>query len=101
MTRPCHCDRCGLSLWASFEPGQCRLCWLFHHDPEFQRLWDESAPAIPMAEPPRRALPCVHLGEVLDKRGCPCPGLWLRACGLYGPITIQTCKTCPDYEEDP
>ena len=96
MSRPCTCDDCDPLPWAPYQSGQCRLCWLYHHDPAYQRHWDgetEEAPA-------RRSLPCVQLGEVLDKQGCPCPGLWLRECHLHGTITIQTCKTCPDYEED-
>jgi hypothetical protein len=100
MSRPCLCDRCGLSPWAEYRPGECRLCWLFHHDVAFQQFWSAERPEVPVAEPPWRALPCVQLGEVLDRRGCPCPGLWLRECRLHGPITLQQCKTCPDYEED-
>ena len=99
MSRPCICDRCGVEPWGQYLEGECRLCWLYHHDPEYEAHWDETTP--PGGGPtPRRSLPCIHLGEVLDRRGCPCPGLWLRGCYLHGPITIQTCKTCPDYEED-
>jgi hypothetical protein len=96
MSRPCLCDRCDPSPWADYRPGDCRPCWLYRHDPAYRALWDES----PDPEPPRRSLPCIHLGEVLDRKGCPCPGLWVRGCGVHGPVTIQTCKTCPDYEED-
>ena len=97
MSRPCLCDRCDPSPWSRFRESDCRLCWLYHHDPEYKAHWD--ADLLPTSTL-RRSLPCIHLGEVLDKRGCPCPGLWLRGCPLHGPITIQTCKTCPDYEED-
>ncbi len=97
MSRPCLCDQCDLSPWSRFQPHECRLCWLYHHDPEYRDFWDGEQLS---EEPTRRALPCIHLGAVLDRRGCPCPGLWLRGCFLHGPITIQTCKTCPDYEED-
>jgi hypothetical protein len=111
MTRPCTCDRCDPAPWAGYDARQCRLCWLYHHDAEYRLLWEDKGTGgqgdkenhpITLSPPPlvTRSLPCVHLGEVLDKRGCPCPGLWLRACALHGPITIQTCKTCPDYEED-
>ena len=97
MSRPCVCERTDPSPWAEYRLGDCRLCWLYHHDPEYRARWDESPPP---EEVPRRSLPCIHMGEVLDKKGCPCPGLWLRHCPLHGPITVQTCKTCPDYEED-
>jgi hypothetical protein len=103
MSRPCECERCDPEPWGEYRPGDCRLCWLYHHDPAYRERWDDqSGEGRPdPAESHRRSLPCVHLGEVLDKRGCPCPGLWLRACPLHGPITITFCKTCPDYEEDP
>jgi hypothetical protein len=94
--RPCRCDRLP-------PPGQpyttdyCRLCWLFHHDAAYRALWGGSSPAVPSRP---RSLPCIHLGEVIDRLGCPCPGRWLRRCGLYGSTTIEHCKSCPDYQED-
>jgi hypothetical protein len=103
MTRPCICDRCNQTLWADYDARQCRLCWLYHHDADYRDRWDSLGDKEVGPSPLHlvtRSLPCVQLGEVLDKRGCPCPGLWLRSCALHGPITIQTCKTCPDYEED-
>jgi hypothetical protein len=88
MSRPCERDH-------SPSPRSCRLCWLYENDAGYRALWDGPAPP---AIAPARSLPCVHLGTVLDRRGCPCPGRWLRKCGLHGTCTVETCKTCADYE---
>jgi hypothetical protein len=80
--RPCHNDH-------PADPAHCRLCWLYEHDAAYRALWDGRSP---------RSLPCVHLGAVLDRAGCPCPARWLRRCGVHGTCTIETCKTCGDYE---
>jgi hypothetical protein len=85
--RPCHNDH-------PPRPATCRLCWLYEHDAAYRALWDGSPPS------PSRSLPCVHLGAVIDTRGCPCPGRWLRRCGLHGSCTLETCKRCDDYQED-
>jgi hypothetical protein len=84
MSRPCDC-------------GGCRLCWLYENDPAYRGFWDDQPRPDP-AESHRRNLACVHLGEVLDKKGCACPGLWVRHCPHFGAITLDTCKTCPTYE---
>jgi hypothetical protein len=34
--RPCTCDRVTGQPWT---PGQCRLCWLFHHDAAYRGHW--------------------------------------------------------------
>jgi hypothetical protein len=75
----------------------CRVCELFETSREHRQLWGGPPPAGEK----RRSLPCIFLGEVLDRRGCPCPGKWLRACALHGPILIEQCKTCGDYEAEP
>jgi hypothetical protein len=73
----------------------CHLCYLYETDERYRRLWGGPPLAAPLGV---RHLPCVHLGEVLDQRDCPCPGLWERRCGLLGTCTISQCKTCPLYE---
>ena len=78
----------------------CRVCYLYETDPDYQRLWDHPAPTVEPV-PEVRQTPCVHLGAVLDKKGCPCPGLWERRCGLLGTCTMQQCKGCPLYEALP
>jgi len=70
-------------------PG-CRVCELYFADPAYRALWDGEAKA-------GRSLPCLRLGDVLDKGGCNCPGKWVRACELYGTCTLERCKACPDY----
>ncbi|HKI34807.1 MAG TPA: hypothetical protein VKA46_23320 [Gemmataceae bacterium] len=87
--RPCHADH-------PLSPALCRLCFLYVNDSGYRALWD-GPPAEPA--PPARALPCVYLGEVLERGGCPCPGKWLRGCGLHAVCTLEVCKTCEDYEE--
>jgi hypothetical protein len=84
--RPCHADHAP-------SPATCRLCWLYEHDTAYRALWDGTAP-------PARSLPCIHLGAVLDTQGCPCPGRWLRRCGLHDSCTLETCKRCDDYQEE-
>ncbi len=80
----------------SWTPGQCRVCWLWLNEPAFRMAWEDDATA-PLLGPPRH-LPCVYLGEVVDRLGCPCPGKWLRGCALHGACTLEGCKRCPDYE---
>jgi hypothetical protein len=75
-------------------PAQCVLCRRYVSDPVYRIQVD--AHAAPKPSP--RALPCVYLGEVLDKRNCPCPGKWLRRCELYQTCTLESCKKCVDYE---
>jgi hypothetical protein len=84
--RPCHADHAP-------SPATCRLCWLYEHDARYRALWDGTPP-------PARSLPCIHLGEVIDRLGCPCPGRWLRRCGLHTTCTVETCKGCEDYQEE-
>jgi len=86
--RPCHADHAP-------SPATCRLCWLYEHDAAYRALWDGPADA----PPPPRSLPCLHLGAVLDRRDCPCPGKWVRACAVYTTCTLEVCKTCADYDE--
>ena len=86
----CHADS---------EPG-CHLCLLFDTNPAYRQLWGGGPlPASPPPAAVTRSLPCLYLGEVVDKLGCPCPGKWVRKCGIHGACTITGCKSCPDYEE--
>jgi hypothetical protein len=91
MTRPCFCDRaaCG----QPYTPEQCRVCWLYHNDRDYRALWDGETSA-----PAPRSLPCLYLGDVLDRLDCACPGRWLRGCAVHTVCTIKQCKTCRDYE---
>lgn len=41
--RPCMCER---FKGAAYSPGDCRLCWLYHHDPRYQRLWDDGVQTL-------------------------------------------------------
>ena len=83
MSRPCERDHPG-------SPATCRLCWLYENDAGYRALWDGA---------PSRSLPCVHLGDVIDRLGCACPGRWLRRCGLHAVCTLEVCKRCEDYQE--
>ena len=38
--RPCTCNNCNPSPWAAYTLDQCRLCWLYTHEPDYRRLWD-------------------------------------------------------------
>lgn len=53
------------------------------------------------------ALPCLHLGKVLDRRDCNCPHRHVHACEVHARCTkgdplsgLATCHTCKDYEAD-
>jgi hypothetical protein len=99
MNRPCTCDRCGLEPWAAYRPGDCRLCWLYHHDPDYRACWDGQA-----------AAPCRHLGAPTGEAvACPsCRGsveLKLFACAVHGRCTparpapaVACCATCADRD---
>jgi hypothetical protein len=39
--RPCNCNRCAVD--GPYEPGNCRLCWLWHNDPRYTKLWSGSS----------------------------------------------------------
>jgi hypothetical protein len=91
MTRPCERDHLP-------SPATCRLCHLYEHDPAYRALWDGWGNAVPPQG--RRSLPCIHLGEVIDRLDCPCPGRWLRRCGLHAVCTVEVCKTCADYRDE-
>lgn len=76
----------------------CPACALFGGDPLFRALWG-GGPA-PVTPAPARSLPCVYLGEVTDRLGCPCPGRWKRKCALKcAEVSINDdCRACPDYD---
>jgi hypothetical protein len=97
--RPCTCDR--VRFRQSYTVDQCRLCWLYHHDAAYHRLWGGEGQVPAMAQPsssPTRGLPCIYLGDIVDKLGCACPGRWVRKCDVHQTCTLQQCKSCPDYE---
>jgi hypothetical protein len=110
--RPCLCER--------FLRGQpfrverdCPLCYLYHHDPRYRRLWGEGRPARP---PTRRKgrdpLGCVHLGEPTGEQvECSsCRGkvvLKVLACALHGTCLpsravagLPCCVLCADYQDN-
>lgn len=73
----------------------CRICWLFENDPPYRTLWGgPSAPSV-------RTLECIHLGDVLEKSECNCPGKWIRECDVFGLCTLQQCQTCLEYRSEP
>jgi hypothetical protein len=80
MSAPCAC-------------GHCRLCALFATDARYRAFWN-GRPAT------RRALPCVHLGRLLDPRGTPCPLDHVRQCDRHATCTLRACQSCPDYEPE-
>jgi hypothetical protein len=93
--RPCACDN-----WraGAYTRDQCRLCWLFHHDPAYRALWGGPPPA-----------PCRHLGEAIGTVRCPiCTGvvhLKLFGCNVHASCTLATaitgytcCANCPDRD---
>lgn len=105
MIKPCPADPSACP---------CRVCFLFNHNQEYNRLWGGSGDVLPL--PPsaqdliqqsktRLALPCIHRGQPLEESAsCGCGGAVLTACALYGqcrPYGTATdapvCTRCPDY----
>lgn len=37
MSRPCECER--VVKGSKYEASQCRVCWLYWHDPRYRSLW--------------------------------------------------------------
>jgi hypothetical protein len=80
-------------------PDSCHLCWLYENDPGYRALWDGNPmPLLSQGPSQTRSLPCIFLGEVIDKLDCPCPGKWLRTCALHKICTLTVCKKCEDYQ---
>jgi len=40
MIRPCFCNRCDKN--GPYKSGDCRPCWLYHNDPAYRHLWNET-----------------------------------------------------------
>ncbi len=93
--RPCTCNNCDLLPGGVYTPDQCRLCWLYFHDPVYRAAWDRDAGPADSAP---RSLPCFFLGPVIDRAGSACPARWRRCCARHGTCTLEQCKQCPDYE---
>jgi hypothetical protein len=72
-------------------PEVCAGCYCRDHEPPAP----EAAPAAPA-----RALPCVHLGRVIDRKDCNCPLRHVYACARHGTCTLAGCRACGDYEPD-
>jgi hypothetical protein len=82
--RPCQCDNV----------AYCRLCWLWHNDPAYKRLWGSA----------EIRTSCKHLGPLIATEQCQtCNGrveLKVFACDhpVHLKTTIPQCNTCPDWE---
>jgi hypothetical protein len=76
----------------------CHLCYLYEVDEKYRALWD-GLPIPQETTPEGKNLPCLFLGKVIDKLDCPCPGKWIRTCGVKKVCTIEQCKLCTDYQE--
>ena len=114
MPRPCQCDR----FEEVYKLTDCRLCWLYHHNPFYKSLWDgEPLPTPAAASGPRVVVvsvrnlnaPCVHRGEQVSEMPCsPCQGnvlVKVFSCKVYSLCTIgkvigeiACCATCSDYK---
>lgn len=109
MTRPCTCD----------QAATCRLCWLWHNDERYNRLWGgdgavnaRQSPFTPAkaARPLPARQPCRHRGQPTGETR-PCKAcnktvdVPLMACGVYAVCTesrlvagVECCRICPRYE---
>jgi hypothetical protein len=73
---PCGCGRVSGPV---YDPGQCRLCWLYAYDARYRNLWDRTpTPGVPDVPVMVAAgtVACRHLGkEPVGLRDCPtCAG---------------------------
>ena len=91
MIRPCVCDR-----------ASCRLCWLYFNNADYHALWNEQGPSADLPRSPRRPLPCVHLGRLVERGHCLCPRLDKRQCDKLDLVVSQAgeCEECPAYEAE-
>jgi len=100
--RPCTCDR----FHAPYQQGDCRLCFLYHHDPRYKTLWN-GQPERPAPQP--RTAACRHRGTEQGQADCPsCRGtvrVKVFACTLHASCTLARvvpghacCESCKDYQ---
>jgi Mannosyltransferase putative len=73
MARPCTCDR--MKPGKPYDTDQCRLCWLYHNDTQYQELWDSNR-----VQSTQRGY-CRHLGLTLRDEA--------------GEVVLRDCETCP------
>lgn len=109
--RPCSCDR----------TSTCRLCWLWHNDARYNRLWGGDGTVNKRSSPwhgdkpagrqlPARK-PCAHLGSPTGETR-PCKQcnktvqVPLMGCAVHGTCSVakllagtECCRICPDYRE--
>ena len=79
MSRPCQVEH-AYDPGRPWAPGNCRLCYLYHHDPRYRRLWTK-----PKQRPRRTsfaAARCAWIGEDTGER-LPCPRTGQRTVELY------------------
>lgn len=106
----CNCGNARRDLYT---PDQCRYCWSkLIQKPQFPGLVNEikQASATPFTEPQKiqiRKGNCLHLGKVIDRAACNCPGKWVHECEKHGKCRrgisrddIKSCFNCGDYIED-
>lgn len=117
MARPCKHNPLKCVEGSPYDLSQCRVCWLFVHDPDFRQRWGGdpatalSAPGQPVPAPPPqdRSTPCLHRCQELRTVRCTsCRGevhVKVFACNLHRECTIgrqvrgpvACCATCLDY----
>lgn len=112
MSRPCDCDR--VRRGESYDPSQCRLCWLWHDQGElgtrYRASWSGMT-KVDFSQPAKRSLPvleCIHRGAEVRRAVCPsCAGtvkVIVFACSVHGechltekPIEgVKKCTGCND-----
>ncbi len=65
MPRPCICDR--FVQGQPYTQDQCRLCYLYHHDPQYKVLWDNGYDTTPSHCPYLHKRVRNDVGEVVSR----------------------------------
>ena len=75
------------------EPQTCLFCCLLGALPA------GTEPTLANAEKTLK-LACLHLGKIVDYKGCACPMDHVHLCEEYGRVTLRQCQECPSYQLD-
>lgn len=62
--RPCNCERTP-PKGEPYNPDYCRLCWLYHNDDRYRKLWDNSAAPQPALQAPSLARRAVNFARAI------------------------------------
>lgn len=108
MQRPCTCNN--VRKCQEYTSDQCRLCWLYYHDAEYNKYWEGNGKILKVLNiSNQRSRPCIFLGkatgEVASCKACTgTVSANLFNCDKYQTCTIdkliagtKCCSICDDH----